>query len=685
MSDPRARFELALERLKPSDWQLFEQLASAFLAAEYPNLRTVAAASGDGGRDSELYSPTGLNDAVFQYSVADDWAKKIRHTVKRLKAELPATRILHYVTNQIIGAKSDALKRELTAKGIYLDVMDASYFLDRCRHDQARITASENLARRIVDPLLSVRGVVSSHAQALNTQEATTALVFLELQRQDDDANRNLTRSSFEALVRAALHGSTSDERVKRSAIYDRVHEFLPRHSAAELKPFVDTALERLKKKKAIGQTTSDDTFHINFHEAERLRNASVRLLLMKSAFEKDIADLIASSAGMTFPDLSKFINIVRECIERYFLKRGEEFASAVVRGEVIPMNDGDLKAIVVQCSQPGVAVGRDAVGYLLHVVTTVLNNPSEATLDFLRLMSESYTLLSFLSETPDVQDVTKKLFAHGEIWLDTTVLLPLIPETLLPEPLRPFTSILAQLKKSGATLFTTQGVVEEIERHINRCIAFQRAPAWEGNTPYIMAKYVIAGGSRDRFASWIERFMGGFHPVDDIAAFLRDFGVVIETSSPDGLVPEDTRLATYSYWQSVHDRRRGASEYNMNNDRLARHDAESALHVMASRNKQGERGAFGYASWWFTLDSAASHQMLNALKKDGVPIKHSIVLSLDYLVRYLAFGPSRELSHQADTASRAFFRRLLWTTFLRICFRSPRAFELSMRGLMSA
>lgn len=55
----RKLFELALERLRPSDWEHFEELSSAFLASDFPSLRTMASPSGDGGRDSELFSPIG--------------------------------------------------------------------------------------------------------------------------------------------------------------------------------------------------------------------------------------------------------------------------------------------------------------------------------------------------------------------------------------------------------------------------------------------------------------------------------------------------------------------------------------------------------------------------------------------------------------------------------------------------
>jgi hypothetical protein len=78
------RLELALKNLKPSDWERFERLASTFLASEWPRIRTMASPSGDGGRDSELYSPEGSANVVVQYSVQADWVAKARGTVKRL-------------------------------------------------------------------------------------------------------------------------------------------------------------------------------------------------------------------------------------------------------------------------------------------------------------------------------------------------------------------------------------------------------------------------------------------------------------------------------------------------------------------------------------------------------------------------------------------------------------------------
>jgi hypothetical protein len=99
MEVAQARLELALKNLKPSDWERFERLASTFLASEWPTIRTMAAAGGDGGRDSELFTPEGSANVVIQYSVQETWPEKIRKTAKRLRETFPDSKILVFVSN----------------------------------------------------------------------------------------------------------------------------------------------------------------------------------------------------------------------------------------------------------------------------------------------------------------------------------------------------------------------------------------------------------------------------------------------------------------------------------------------------------------------------------------------------------------------------------------------------------
>lgn len=663
MTISRERFELALERLKDSDWERFENLASAFLASDFPMLRTMASSSGDGGRDSELFSPVGEPGTVFQYSVQQAWQPKVQKTLVRLQGTFPEAKKLHYVTNQEIGAKADKLKREAFKSGIYLDIMDRSWFLDRANLDAHRAEAALALAKVIVDPLLESKGVLINKSSPLSRNEARTALVFLELQRQDEVAGKNLTRSSFDALVRAALHGSTRDSRITRQEIYRRVCTFLPRHSEQQLRPFVDAALSRLKKS-AISEWGADGSFHISHTEAERIKDSSARLILQKSAFEADVVEIVQTSMNVSVADPAAFLVTTREIIETYFLRRGEEFAGAVAGDRPPPVHETDIRQIVSQMTKPRLVTGRDAKGYMLHVVTSILNNPSPATLEYLKVMADSYTLMSFLNETPDVQAVTKKLFSHGEIWLDTTVLLPLFVEKFVTESSLPFTTIFSQTKKAGAKLYVSRGVIEEIERHLNRSLQCARSTQWQGDTPYVYGRYVIAGGKPGSFASWLEQFRGDYSPEQDIADYLGDFGILVEEAADPSNVPADVRAAITSYWQEVQDRRRRSNErYNLISDRLAQHDIENCLTVLSSRMGETGRSPLGHKSWWLTLDSAA-FRMASTLDRDAwIKIKHSPVLSLDFLVKYLSFGPARDLVPDAEkNISRVFSTAIIET-----------------------
>ncbi|SEC02819.1 hypothetical protein SAMN02787142_0743 [Burkholderia sp. WP9] len=125
------RLQFALKETADHQWKLFEELASSFLAKEFPNLRTMASPSGDGGRDAELFADQEEPSTVLQYSVTKNWDSKIKDTVARLKKTKPDFSYLIYVTNQIIGAKGDELKAKIRKEHkVALDVRDGNWFSD---------------------------------------------------------------------------------------------------------------------------------------------------------------------------------------------------------------------------------------------------------------------------------------------------------------------------------------------------------------------------------------------------------------------------------------------------------------------------------------------------------------------------------------------------------------------------
>ena len=237
----RERFQLALDLIKPTEWEVFEGLASDFLSPEFSSLRTMASQSGDRGRDALLFSPEDDPATLLQYSVTPFWESKIKATAQRINEEFPKSRFLIYVTNQQIGAMADDLRTELRRDNkLVLDIRDRSWFLERRNIDRARELAAEALAHKIVDPYLASGKAVNSKVQALNKIEARAAVLYLGMQWQDESRERGLTKFCFEALVRAVLRDSDSDHRMLRSDILKKVREILPNHSPKTVDTFSD-------------------------------------------------------------------------------------------------------------------------------------------------------------------------------------------------------------------------------------------------------------------------------------------------------------------------------------------------------------------------------------------------------------------------------------------------------------
>ena len=663
------RFEKALTELPSAQWRLFERLANVFLASEFTALRPVADPSGDGGADALLFALEDDPTTLVQYSVRKDWKAKISETCKRLQTTFPKTRVLIFVTNRVMGSDiASERKRVRKNWGIHLDPRDQEWLVSQRNATQANSQEAEQLATHVVDPLLSSSGLIERQAQALDDLEAKAAFVHLGLQWADESKEKGLTKVCFEAIVRSVLRGTASDHRMSRNQIVEGIAGILPGHPREILKVQIDGALKRLNKK-FIRHWMNLDEFCLTWEERTRLESRVTELSALDDRLRGNLSQAISISldeAGISIGqrELEEVVTVSRSVLERILLERGEAFAVAVTRGRHDDIRFNDIEAVIDKVALQ--------IGHPVHIATELLAgivqglflDPPDDIRTYLRGMSDTYTLFAFLRETPDVQSAIVKIFSDADIWLDTSVVLPLLAEELLDVPARNHTSLIAAAREAGLRIFITDGVLEELVTHVRRCASYFKAltngVGARGEPPFLFGVYRLSGRDSNGFNAWLENFSGS-DPETDLLEYLDEEHGILPRDLTEFSNQADTELRAMvaEVWHKSRDRKdqRLASlglpaMDTTTRARLIDHDVENYVGIVKLREVRGERrSAYGYRSWWLTLDGTAFrvHDSLKESMEGAVP--SSPAISPDFMINYLSIGPIRsKLSRRSES-----------------------------------
>jgi len=654
---PNPRLSLALERIGPGDWAIFESFASEFLAVEYPALRTMAAPNGDKGRDAEIFTIDGVPKVAFQYSVTASWKTKITSTLDTLKRNFPSVSTMIYLTNQVIGPAADELREESRRdRNITVDIRDRSWFVDREKSYPQRRVASEELAQRFVDPLLSKRGVLE-RISTLTADESKVAVLHLALDGEDQATEQSLTKSCFESLVLAALHDSSTYNRLSLSEIKDGVALRMPVGKRGQVDALTLSALNRLSRKGPVKQhksaTGAEDTYHLSFEETKRINDQTAKFLLDEAVLD---AKLLAAVRAVEAPkalseaQLTEVSRQLRTVLEETLLERGESFAAAVETGAPFQLSPVAIADRITANGGIHELSSDAAAAAIMHV----LEQPSPQTQSHLRRLADAYTLFAFLKQTPDVQKVVLNVFSEGDIWMDTTAILPLIGESLVDDPEeRHFTILMRAAVDAGLLLYVTDGVVEEVERHLNLAVAYghNRTSTWSGRVPFLYSAFVLSGRPESEFLDWQRNICGREQPLQDVSDYLAD-EFSIETKSLleySDAASTELRGAVQELWNETHERRRQRGEYGAEQgtrSRLVAHDVENSVGVIEYRRTIGP-SPMGYLAWWLTFDRTAMKMKDHLRERLGPQAPASPVLSPDFLTQLLRLGPLRTAIEQ--------------------------------------
>ena len=649
------RLEFALLHLKPTLWEHFEQLASKFLADEYPSLRTLAG-QGDRGRDAMLWQPRADPSVVLQYSISQDWSKKILSTAKTIHHEFPDMQVLIYVTSLRIGPKADELRTVLRKKyRLFLDVRDSTWFIERQNRSRLTVSAADEFSSPIIEPLLAESSLIRSGDGKLTADEARAAVVFLSMQWEDRSREKGLTKLSFEALVKAALRDTDNDRRMPRAAVCDSVKSMIEHENQGEINQYINSALERLKGRQ-IRHWLQTDEFCLAFEERKRRTTALIKFELLENELNRELLELLERSStaieqGLEVSHLESLVPYVRRALEAFWMQKGEAFVHSLSNGQIVLFSEEAIDDICkdqLGSLPPKDLRAVDIIPVARSAIEELLVRPSAKIQQYLRALADGYTLFAFLQQVPDVQRSIQKMFSHGKVWLDTTAVLPLLAEMLLDEEERSYTRTLRTAREAGMVLYVTPGVIEELYHHIRHArLCQQLGPEWRNRTPFLFAAYLWSGRPAAEFKGWTIEFIGDHQPRDDISDFLAETADITKRSLAADVerAGEALRWKVTAYWEELHLARSQAIDGSRDPEvakKLAAHDIENFLGVIMARRDDQPTHSLGHEHWWLTLDRSAFRATEEICEQQDIEPFDSPVMSYDFLIDYVAFGPQR-------------------------------------------
>lgn len=446
-----------------------------------------------------------------------------------------------------------------------------------------------------------------------------------------------------------------------RTKIHEAVCALLPEHDASHLISEINKSLSRLTKH-YIRHHEASDEFCLTHDESERLKNRLAEVefddQLLCAEFENILKAVIPGNGISDKEQMELLMKCCRASMEKFLYQRGEMFVSALEKGQVGSLDFSSMQKIVQsELTHSGISeINQITIERLAIVIERMLTNPGAGVVKYLLNIADAYTLLAFLRQTPDVQSAVAKMFSEGEIWVDTSIVLPLLAEDLLPSEQQQFRRLISVAQEAGLKVRVTPDIVQEAERHINRslaCSAWTHG-TWKGYYPYLFQFYIATGSAQSSFSTWLGTFCGGVRPEDDISEYLKEFLHIttMDISTDAAKADAELRLAVKEAWIQIHNDRRSRADNDFDPLvvlRLAEHDTENYLGVIVRRQQEGS-SAFGYTSWWLTLDHMAfkiASRITSSITGKAPP---SPVMSADFLTNYLSFGPLRgKVAKHAD------------------------------------
>jgi hypothetical protein len=645
------RLGVALDQIKPTDGALWETFANTFLASEFPQLRPVGGMH-DEGRDAFLYEPDGEPGVYIQHSTQETFETKIRNTLQTLQNNGFQPKQLIYCSPRDIIKESDDIKRELRLKGVSLDLRDRTYFLTFRNQSAGRLAASEDLAKKLVDPLLKGAVATASIPHALTEKEERTAIAYFQISVRDRASDKSVSKLCYEALVRYALREATPENPLPLQKIIEAIGLLVVSGNREHVEDKVKGSVARLSARgvvkhqthpaKTDGYTLSNVERTILQQQLQKLISEVANLLSETG----DIASRVAEANEIDYPfDAHHVAKDVLMLCDYFLLDMGRSAAKAFESKEFFNPATTTLSDYASRLTKSGVALSSlDSLGLarfldlVPQTAEAILKKPSEAAAEYLSRVADSYYLLFALRQSTEVMQAVGKVVGTSKILLDASTLVPCMAEILLPEDERRVTGLFKSAIESGVKLYVSQEAIDELHAVIRKARAIY---ASDQATGFHFSSSGLVEAFQAHSSQWgaglldfLNQFAGVDTPDEDLKLFLKHH-LSVEFLSFENERAAIDKVVLEEIAARLKPTRRPKEMEEAATDRLVCNDVTCLLLIEKLRKAEDTTDLYGFSWWWLTSDRAAY-----ALDRSHRSPKACVCMSPDFLLRYLSIQP---------------------------------------------
>ena len=372
----------------------------------------------DAGRDAFLYEPDGEPGVYIQHSTQETFERKIIDTLETLKKNGFEPKQLIYCSSRDIIKHSDDIKRELRQKGVGLDIRDRSYFVMFRNQSAGRVAASEELAKKLVDPLLADATATASIPHALTEKEEKTAIAYFQISIPDRASDKSIAKLCYETLVRYALRQATPENPLPLPKIIEAIRQLVPNENPDQhLEDKVKGTITRLTSRGVVKHQkhpVNVDGYTLSITERTKSQQHLQKLMSEVANLISEIVDIakrIAETYEIDYPyDAQHVAKDVLMLCDYFLMDMGRSAAKAFESKEFFNPATTTLTDYALRLTKSGVTLcSLEALGLssfldiIPQTAEAVLKTPSEAAEQYLGRVADSYYLLFALRPSPEV------------------------------------------------------------------------------------------------------------------------------------------------------------------------------------------------------------------------------------------------------------------------------------------